>query len=107
VVLVLAKTPSAIWLYIVLLGLGEGGWAPILAMLTSSYFGLKNYGALAGFINMSTITVASIAPFILGLFYDRTSTYVPMLIILIGICTIAGLMVALIRKPVVTRITNA
>ena len=88
-----------LWLYAVLLGLAHGGWAPNLAMLVASYFGLKHYGTVLGTINLIFMGGGAVGPMIAGFIYDHSGSYHPVLWVFAGLCFVSIPLIATIRKP--------
>jgi MFS family permease len=98
--LMLTRSTHQLWLYGIFLGLGMGGWAPNTAMLTNRYFGMKQYGSILGSIHLIFMLGEAIAPVALGLFYDHTGTYYPILLTVSILCAAAIPLIVIIRKPV-------
>ena len=96
--LTLARSMHHLWLYGIFLGLGMGGWAPNMAMLTGNYFGLKQYGAILGTIHLVFMSGEAIGPLVVGLAYDQAGTYHPILIILSVLCAASIPLIIIIRK---------
>ena len=99
VTMIQARSMTFLWLYAVLMGLGQGGWAPNLAMLASNYFGLKHYGTVLGAIHLIFFTGEAVGPMMLGFAYDQTGSYRLILIVLVGLCLASVPLIAIIRKP--------
>jgi len=99
VVLMLVRSTHQLWLYGIFLGLGMGGWAPNTAMLTANYFGWKQYGSILGNIHLIFMLGEAIAPLVVGLVYDQSATYNPMLITLSILCMAAIPLIIIIKKP--------
>lgn len=96
--LTLARSVHHLWLYGILLGLGMGGWAPNMAMLTRNYFGLKQYGAILGTIHLIFMLGEAIGPVVVGLTYDHAGTYHPILIIFSVLCAASIPLIIIVRK---------
>jgi MFS family permease len=64
-----------IWLYSIILGIGAGGWLPNMSMLTTTYFGLKSYGAIFGMVSLANGIGGAIGPFLAGYIYDTIHSY--------------------------------
>lgn len=69
----------------VLLGVAAGAEVDLLAYLVSRYFGLKNYGAIYGFMLSAFGIGAGLGPILTGAVYDATGTY--QVALAVGICT--------------------
>lgn len=100
--LVLARSMHHLWLYGICLGVAMGGWAPNMAMLAGSYFGLKQYGAILGTIHLIFMLGEAVGPVVVGLAYDRTGTYHPILIIISVLCAACIPLIIIIRKSGLT-----
>ena len=94
-----ARSTAYLWLYAIFMGLGQGGWAPNLAMLAGNYFGLKHYGAVLGAIHLIFFAGEAFGPMMVGFAYDQTGSYRMILTVLIGLCLASIPIIAVIRKP--------
>lgn len=88
-----------IWTYATILGLGIGGWMPIMSLLASANFGLLSYGTIYGALSAFQSIGAGTAPILSGYLFDRTGTYewafiITAIVIALGIPTILA-----IRRP--------
>ena len=99
IIMIQARSMAHLWLFAVLHGLGHGGWAPNLAMLAASYFGLKHYGAVLGAIHLLYMAGVAIGPMIAGFAYDQIGSYHLVLMVLAGLCFVSAPLIAAIRKP--------
>lgn len=93
-----ARSMAHLWLYVVLSGLGQGGWAPNLAMLALHYFGLKHYGTVLGAIHLIFWVGAAVGPMIAGFAYDQTGSYRLILWVIAGLCFVSIPLITVIRK---------
>lgn len=94
------ESPEAmLWLYAITMGLGTGSWLPTASMLTSTNFGLANYGAIFGVVYFSVYGGVSIGPLIAGFMYDVMHTYHWAFIIFAGLYLISIPAVLLSRRP--------
>lgn len=80
------------------LGLGMGGWAPTMTMLTSDTFGLGLYSVILGMLLLFLGAGASIGPPVIGYLYDRMQTYDQALIMMLGLCVIGAVCVLGVRQ---------
>jgi len=99
IIMIQARSMAHLWLFAVIHGLGHGGWAPNLAMLAVSYFGLKHYGAVLGAMHLLYMAGLAIGPVIAGFAYDQTGSYRLVLIVFAVLCFVSVPLIALIRKP--------
>jgi MFS family permease len=94
-----ATTMPHLWIYAVLIGIGQGGWAPNLAMLTIRYFGIRHFGTILGTIYFIFFAGQSLGPVVVGATYDNTGTYIPVILIMAAICIISIPLIMIIRTP--------
>ncbi|MFH0914571.1 MAG: MFS transporter [Chloroflexota bacterium] len=99
VALTQGTSTAYIWLYAMLMGLGQGGWAPNLAMLAANYFGLRNFGTVLGAMHLVFYVGEAIGPWLAGLVYDRTGGYLPVLMAFLILCFASVPVIALARRP--------
>jgi MFS family permease len=99
VVMLHAHTSAHLLLYAVFMGLGQGGWAPNIAMLTAYYFGRKHYGVVLGAVHLIFITGEAVGPMIAGFAFDRTGSYRMILTLFALLCFISVPLIAFIKKP--------
>ncbi|MFC1990667.1 MFS transporter [Chloroflexota bacterium] len=99
IIMVEARSMTQLWLYAVLQGLAQGGWAPTLAMLTLRYFGTKHYGTVLGTVHLIFFIGTSIGPMIAGFVYDQIGSYRPVLLALAAVNLISIPFISFIRKP--------
>ncbi len=93
-------SPWFIWIYAVMLGLGVGGWMPTMSLLTSTNFGIREYGTIYGVLNAFQSIGAAVAPIFSGYAYDSTGSFflafiITAVLVLLGIPAILA-----IRRPV-------
>jgi len=92
--------PRAImWLYVVVMGLGVGGWLPTMSMLTSTNFGLAAYGAIFGAINFVQSAGAATGPLMAGYMYDIIGNYHLAFIIFLVLFVVAIPIILAMRHP--------
>jgi MFS family permease len=94
-----ASPSFMIWVYVVPLGLGIGGWLPNLSMLTSRSFGTAHYGAIFGAISMAMNLGVALGPTLAGYMYDGMQTYHGVFIVLLVMLGIAITSIVILRKP--------
>jgi MFS family permease len=79
-----------------LMGVGQGSELGLAAYFSGRYFGLRNLGAIYGFIYAGATVASGLGPFILGLSFDLAHSYRPMMIafeaaLLLATCGVAML----------------
>jgi MFS family permease len=101
------RTPALIFVAMLISGYSAGTKLQICGYLTSRYGGLKNYGAIFGFMGSLIAVGGALGPFLGGLLYDMTGGYQEFVIIgMIG-CAISGLLiVSLPRTPEWSRLAH-
>jgi len=86
-------------MYTILMGLGIGGWMPIMSLLTSTNFGLLAYGTIYGALNASQSLSAATSPILSGYLFDRTGTYETAFIITVVAVALGIPTILAIRRP--------
>jgi MFS family permease len=99
IALIQAHSMTYVWLYAVLVGLGSGGWAPNLAMLAATYFGLRHYGTLLGAMHLAFLTGEAVGPVLAGFVYDQTGSYRLILVVFVGLCAVSVPLIATVKRP--------
>ena len=94
-----ASSTSMIWLYAIIMGLGVGSWLPTSSMLTSTNFGLANYGAIYGVVNLFIYAGVAIGPLMAGFMYDAMNTYHWAFIIFLALYLVAIPAILVLRRP--------
>jgi predicted MFS family arabinose efflux permease len=87
------RTPVLIFIAIIISGYSAGTKLQICGYLTSRYGGLKNYGAIFGFMGSLIAIGGALGPFLAGLAYDYTGSY--NLFVVVGMvgCFVAGFLI--------------
>ena len=98
VIMIQARSMTHLWLYAAFNGIGQGGWAPNLAMLAVTYFGLKHYGAVLGAIHLCFYLGAASGPMIAGVTFDWVGSYRLVLLIIAALCFVIVPIMAFMRK---------
>ena len=76
-----------------LIGLAAGGEADLIPYLVTRYFGLVNYGQIFGVMFACFIVASGVAPFVFGLVFDRTGSYVSVLYVAAVFFSLAAMLV--------------
>jgi MFS family permease len=80
-------------------GIAFGGMIPIRGILVSAYFGRKHFGFISGLTQSGSMIGGLVAPVLLGWVFDKYTTYVPALwVIIIGVCVAIPLSL-IVRRP--------
>ena len=83
---------------VAILGFAAGVEYDLMAFLVSRYFGLKNYGAIYGFLYAFFAAGAGFGPVIYGKSFERTGSYDSMLMIGAGVLIAGTLPLLLLGK---------
>lgn len=70
-----ASSVAIIWLYAITMGLGVGSWLPTASYITSTRFGLANYGTIFGVVTLFIYIGTATGPLVAGYMYDSMNTY--------------------------------
>ncbi len=95
----LASPLAIVWLYAIVMGLGSGGWLPIMSMLVSSTFGLASYGAIFGMVTLAQSAGSATGPLMAGYMYDTMNTYHWAFIIFLSLYIVAVAIILGVRRP--------
>lgn len=68
-------TPQTASIAVILIGLAVGAEIDIIGFLTARYFGMRNYGAIYGFIALFISLFNAVGGYLFGLAYDRFGGY--------------------------------
>jgi len=103
----LAYISSAWMLYgfIVIFGIFNGLRVVSQWGLLSEFFGLRSVGEIIGISSAVASMVGAAGPYMAGALYDSTGSYFINFIILAALILVAGLIVWLLKKPVVLPVT--
>jgi sugar phosphate permease len=89
-----ASTPSAVYVFAAVFGLGLGGEYLIIPLMTAELFGVKVLGRLMGVILTADGVAEAACPMLIGYLRDRTGNYNVGFITLICIALLGALAVA-------------
>lgn len=94
------RTPVLIVIAMLINGYAAGTKIQICSYLTSRYGGLRNFGAIFGFMSSLVALGSALGPLIAGMVYDATGGYSPFLVVGAIGCLFAGfLILTLPRYP--------
>jgi len=94
---VMALAKGMIYFYIPLFGLGFGGSTPLMAMLAGKAFGMRSYGNVYSYFQMTICLSGFAGPTLMGLSYDLAGGYETGFACLIAawtICAVASLVLS-------------
>jgi len=93
-----ATTPTLLYLFVVVYGLGYGGAIPLTVALRADLFGRTNYATIAG-ITMSLAMIGTVsAPLFAAYLYDTTQSYSLAFYIFIVMILLSGVFFLMIPK---------
>jgi MFS family permease len=105
VILLFAQPYWVALLFAALYGFACGAPLVINPLLTSTYLGMRNFGALYGILNMMGTVGGSLGPAGAGFYHDKYHTYQPVFYFFIAIMVVCSI-VALLIKPASRSITS-
>jgi MFS family permease len=99
VVLLYTKSTAMVWVYAILMGIGMGGWAPLVPQLVSNNFGTSSFGTILGMMRFAQNLGLIVGPLIAGYAYDSMGTYQWIFVIYLALYAAAIPSVAATRRP--------
>ena len=84
--LLFSRDTWMLYIFVLLFGLGSGGWAALMAAFPANYFGLKDTGAILGFAIILAGVGAAIGPYFGGYIFDMTQSYDYLIVLCIIVC---------------------
>jgi MFS family permease len=98
--LALLNSDAPVWLLFVaaaLVGGGLGAEVDLLAYLTSRYFGLRCFSEIFGVLFGAILVSIGLGPVVFGLVHDQTQSYSSVMYAGIALCTLAVLVMVMLR----------
>jgi len=89
VVLLSVKSEALVWLYAVLMGIGMGGWAPLIPQLVSANFGTTSFGIILGTMRLVQNFGIILGPLVAGYAYDVMHTYHWVFVVFLALYAVA------------------
>ena len=77
----------SLFVFVMLFGLGSGGWGGVIGAFPADYFGLKETGSILGFAVIMCGVGVALGPFTGGYIFDASQSYHQMIVI----CAVIGL----------------
>ena len=97
-ILMVGQGLVALYVYVILFGIGYGGIIVVASAALLNYFGTKSYAQIMG-ISMPVGTVLGIlSPLLVGGIKDATGSYVPAFALMVG-AAVAGALCAYLGRP--------
>ncbi|MFZ1753269.1 MAG: MFS transporter [Caldilineaceae bacterium] len=100
--LLLVQWMSAAWhtvLFSALMGFSGGALRVLDAALWPHYYGRQHLGSIRGLTMMGTMGGTALGPYPLGLSYDHLGSYVPALLLFIGLLGAMAVVLVFLRPP--------
>jgi len=97
--LLAVNSPATLYLTMLLLGCGYGGWAVLSTVMLGDFFGLKNLGTIMGIWFTCAGLAGILGPLMGGRVFDITKSYFLAIIISGIVCVAATILAALIKRP--------
>ena len=97
--LLAVNSPVTLYLTMLLLGIGYGGWVVLCAVILAGFFGTKNLGTILGIWFMCGAPAGILGPLMGGIVFDFTKSYFLAVLISGIICIVAVILAALIKPP--------
>ena len=97
--LLAVNSPVTLYLTMLLLGFGYGGWAVLSTVMLGDFFGLKNLGTIMGIWFTCAGLAGILGPLMGGIVFDFTDSYFLAIVISGIVCVAATILSALIKHP--------
>ena len=104
--LLAVNSPVTLYLTMLLLGFGYGGWAVSCAVILADFFGTKNLGTILGIWFTCGAPAGILGPLMGGVVFDLTKSYF-LAVIFAGIICIVAVILATLIKPPHTRVLDS
>lgn len=93
--------PASVYLALVILGIGGGGAVPLRPLLTSQFFGNRQFGAVFGALEFAYALGGAIGPLVAGWVYDQTGSYLMAFLLFMAayVVAIGSYLVAYYLRP--------
>ncbi len=99
VVLAMARSLPAFFLFTVLFAIGHGGRGPLIVAIRGEYFGRRQFGTIMGIGSLITSTSGIITPILLGVLYDAQQSYMVGFVSMAVLTFLGGFLVLLAKRP--------
>jgi MFS family permease len=99
IVLITSRQLGLIYVYALLLGLGNGAISTAMPTITGIHFGREQYAQALGVIVIFQVGAQSVAAYVAGAIYDASGSYTPAFIV-VAACIVLGMVfTGMIRPP--------
>jgi MFS family permease len=92
------RSPALIVVALIVNGYAAGTKVQIAGLLTASYAGMKNFGAIYGVMGGLIALAGGVGPMLAGLVYDQTGSYGPFLAAGAVGCAVCGVLIATLPR---------
>ncbi len=89
VIMALAASAPAMWSGIFVFGLGFGGLGALLVLIVQEAFGMKEFGAIQGVVQVAATGSMAAAPVLAGWIHDRTGSFSAAFLIIAAVFVVA------------------
>ncbi len=93
-----AKELWSLYLFALVYGFGQGGFAPAMSALLGDTFGLRRIGSIIGFVDVGFSIGAAVGPLIGGLVFDISNSYSVAFVYGASVLLMAGLLISLVKQ---------
>jgi len=106
IILLVARTAWAFYLFAVILGLAYGGMQVLFSPLVAELFGLGSHGVILGSAAFCGGVGAATGPFVTGWIFDSTRSYDPAFVLCLIISVVSIILASLLR-PIPRKTDNS
>lgn len=99
-VLMIAKSMTTVYLFILLFGVGFGGNVPLMPAIRTEYFGRASLGKIQGFMNPFSMFAGATGPIFAGYIFDTTGSY-QISFLVTGFLTFGAVVTMFFARPAV------
>jgi MFS family permease len=98
-ILLILKIPALMWVAAVLFGMGFGGTAPLIPAIMGEWVGTEKLSTATGICTMGYFAGAALGPWLGGLIFDASGSYLWALILATGVSIVALVLALLTPSP--------
>lgn len=98
-VLALSASRAAVWVFVVVYGMGRGMITLLRATLVGDLFGSRHYGGISGVLAACTTVAVAGSPLVAAGLFDRLGDYRAVLWLLLGVAVVATAAASRIESP--------
>jgi len=94
-----ASTPLLLYTSVACLGIGGSSCMVCMVTLLGNWFGARAYAAVFGLASAVQSSLGAAAPIVAGWWFDRTGSFVPVLLMTGLACALGALVILILRPP--------